>query len=78
MDIAQIGDFGTSRWMQHTMSTGLATFTTNSSQNTQMSLAWSAPEVRALTESRTIVCILYTCTYLRPIVGMQSGVWGIQ
>ncbi|CAM9607513.1 unnamed protein product [Laminaria digitata] len=42
---AKIGDFGTSRCTQHTMSTGLATFTTNSSKNTQMSLAWSAPEV---------------------------------
>ncbi|CAM9474613.1 unnamed protein product [Laminaria digitata] len=42
---AKIGDFGTSRWSQHTNSTGLATYTTNSSQSTQMSLAWSAPEV---------------------------------
>ena len=50
----QIGDFGTSRWTQHTMSTGLATFTTKSSKNTQMSLAWSAPEVRCPFKSRTI------------------------
>ncbi|CAM9445750.1 unnamed protein product [Ectocarpus fasciculatus] len=40
---AKIGDFGTSRWSQHTSSTGLATYTTKPS--TQMSLAWSAPEV---------------------------------
>ncbi|CAM9178344.1 unnamed protein product, partial [Laminaria digitata] len=45
---AKIGDFGTSRWTQHTMSTALATFTTKSSKNTQMSLAWSAPEVCAV------------------------------
>ncbi|CBN75056.1 Transmembrane receptor kinase [Ectocarpus siliculosus] len=42
---AKIGDFGTSRWSQHTNSTGLATYSTRSSQGTQMSLAWSAPEV---------------------------------
>ncbi|CAM9240971.1 unnamed protein product, partial [Hapterophycus canaliculatus] len=42
---AKIADFGTSRWSQHTNSTGLATYTTRSSQTTQMSLAWSAPEV---------------------------------
>ncbi|CAN0383843.1 unnamed protein product, partial [Ectocarpus fasciculatus] len=36
-------DFGTSRWT--TNSTGLATSTTKSSQTTQMSIAWSAPEV---------------------------------
>ncbi|CAM9974886.1 unnamed protein product [Scytosiphon promiscuus] len=40
---AKIGDFGTSRWSQHTSSTGLATYT--KSPNTQMSLGWSAPEV---------------------------------
>lgn len=43
----QIADFGTSRWSQHTNSTGLATYTTKSSQTTQMSIAWSAPEVRS-------------------------------
>ena len=43
---SQIGDFGTSRWSQHTNSTGLATYTTKANQGTQMSLAWSAPEVR--------------------------------
>ncbi|CAM9226240.1 unnamed protein product [Ectocarpus sp. 12 AP-2014] len=42
---AKIGDFGTSRWSQHTNSTGLATYTTKANQTTQMSLAWSAPEV---------------------------------
>ncbi|CAM9996955.1 unnamed protein product, partial [Ectocarpus sp. 4 AP-2014] len=42
---AKIGDFGTSRWSQHTNSTGLATYTTKAHQSTQMSLAWSAPEV---------------------------------
>ncbi|CAM9297409.1 unnamed protein product [Ectocarpus sp. 12 AP-2014] len=42
---AKIGDFGTSRWSQHTNSTGLATYTTKANQSTQMSLAWSAPEV---------------------------------
>ncbi|CAN0007820.1 unnamed protein product [Ectocarpus sp. 12 AP-2014] len=41
---AKIGDFGTSRWSYHTNSTGLATYT-KAGQNTQMSLAWSAPEV---------------------------------
>ncbi|CAM9383003.1 unnamed protein product [Ectocarpus fasciculatus] len=41
---AKIGDFGTSRWSHHTNSTGLATYT-KAGQNTQMSLAWSAPEV---------------------------------
>ncbi|CAN0411915.1 unnamed protein product, partial [Ectocarpus sp. 8 AP-2014] len=41
---AKIGDFGTSRWSQHTNSTGLATYTTTK-PSTQMSLAWSAPEV---------------------------------
>lgn len=43
----QIGDFGTSICRKHNISTGLATFTTVSSKNTQMSLAWSAPEVRS-------------------------------
>lgn len=52
----QIGDFGTSRWTQHTMSTGLATFTIKSSRNTQMSLAWSAPEVRASAQSLRRSC----------------------
>ncbi|CAN0441159.1 unnamed protein product [Pylaiella littoralis] len=42
---AKIADFGTSRWTQHTNSTGLATYTTKSSQTTKMSVAWSAPEV---------------------------------
>ncbi|CAN0192791.1 unnamed protein product [Ectocarpus sp. 6 AP-2014] len=42
---AKIADFGTSRWTQTTNSTGLATYTTRSSQTTQMSIAWSAPEV---------------------------------
>eukprot|EP00903_Cladosiphon_okamuranus_P022853 g21045.t1 len=42
---AKIGDFGTSRRSQHTNSTGLATYTTKANQTTQMSLAWSAPEV---------------------------------
>ncbi|CAN0311488.1 unnamed protein product, partial [Hapterophycus canaliculatus] len=42
---AKIGDFGTSRWSHNTNSTGLATYT-KAGQNTQMSLAWSAPEVR--------------------------------
>ncbi|CAN0344511.1 unnamed protein product [Ectocarpus sp. 6 AP-2014] len=42
---AKIADFGTSRWTQDTNSTGLATYTTKSSQTTQMSIAWSAPEV---------------------------------
>ncbi|CAM9120296.1 unnamed protein product [Ectocarpus sp. 13 AM-2016] len=42
---AKIADFGTSRWTQTTNSTGLATYTTKSSRNTQMSIAWSAPEV---------------------------------
>lgn len=44
----QIGDFGTSRWSQHTNSTGLATYTTKANQSTQMSLAWSAPEVGSM------------------------------
>ncbi|CAM9241803.1 unnamed protein product [Scytosiphon promiscuus] len=42
---AKIADFGTSRWSYHTNSTGLATYATRSSQSTQMSIAWSAPEV---------------------------------
>ncbi len=42
--ISQIGDFGTSRWSHHTNSTGLATYT--KAGQTQISLAWSAPEVR--------------------------------
>ncbi|CAM9307947.1 unnamed protein product [Laminaria digitata] len=42
---AKIGDFGTCRQLQNTMSTGLITFTAKSSQSTHMSLAWSAPEV---------------------------------
>ncbi|CBJ29593.1 Hypothetical leucine rich repeat kinase [Ectocarpus siliculosus] len=42
---AKIADFGTSRWTQTTNSTGLATYTTRSSQTTLMSIAWSAPEV---------------------------------
>ncbi|CAM9568875.1 unnamed protein product, partial [Hapterophycus canaliculatus] len=41
----QIGDFGTSRWLEHASSTGLATYSTSSSRSTHMSLAWSAPEV---------------------------------
>ena len=40
---AKIADFGTSKWTQNTMSTGLVTRNTKGS--TQMSLAWSAPEV---------------------------------
>eukprot|EP00903_Cladosiphon_okamuranus_P017814 g16394.t1 len=44
-DRAKIADFGTSRWTQSTNTTGLATYTTKSNQNTQMSIAWSAPEV---------------------------------
>ena len=47
----QIADFGTSRWTKHTNTTGLATYTTKSSQTTQMSIAWSAPEVRAKSAS---------------------------
>ncbi|CAM9992093.1 unnamed protein product [Scytosiphon promiscuus] len=42
---AKIADFGTSRWSQHSNSTGLATYTTRPSQNIQMTIAWSAPEV---------------------------------
>ncbi|CAM9600751.1 unnamed protein product [Ectocarpus sp. 8 AP-2014] len=42
---AKIADFGTSRWTQHTTDTGLATYTTKSSQSTQMSVPWTAPEV---------------------------------
>ncbi|CAN0222017.1 unnamed protein product [Pylaiella littoralis] len=42
---AKIADFGTSRWTQTVTSTGLATYTTKSSQTGQMSIAWSAPEV---------------------------------
>lgn len=53
---SQIGDFGTSRWSHHTNSTGLATYTTKSSQSTQMSLAWSAPEVRSLGPSTRLGC----------------------
>ena len=41
---AKIADFGTSVFIQNTMSTGLATFT-SSDKKTQMSLAWSAPEI---------------------------------
>ncbi|CAM9360961.1 unnamed protein product [Scytosiphon promiscuus] len=48
---AKIGDFGTSRWSQHTASTGLATYTKTSGQSNQMSLAWSAPEVLEATGS---------------------------
>ncbi|CAM9535892.1 unnamed protein product [Ectocarpus sp. 12 AP-2014] len=48
---AKIGDFGTSRWSQHTNSTGLATYTTKSNQKTQMSFNWSAPEVLDATVS---------------------------
>ncbi|CAM9606844.1 unnamed protein product, partial [Hapterophycus canaliculatus] len=48
---AKIGDFGTSRWSPHTVSTGLATYTAKTSQNTHMSLAWSAPEVLDATRS---------------------------
>ncbi|CAM9156032.1 unnamed protein product [Pylaiella littoralis] len=44
-DRAKIADFGTSRWTQSTNTTGLATYNTKSNQNTQMSIAWSAPEV---------------------------------
>ncbi|CAM9416640.1 unnamed protein product [Ectocarpus fasciculatus] len=44
-DRAKIADFGTSRWTQSTNTTGLATYTTKSNQTTQMSIAWSAPEV---------------------------------
>lgn len=41
----QIADFGTSRWSQHTNSTGLASYS-EPNQNIVMSIAWSAPEVR--------------------------------
>ncbi|CAN0262805.1 unnamed protein product [Ectocarpus sp. 4 AP-2014] len=44
-DRAKIADFGTSTWTQSTNTTGLATYTTKSNQTTQMSIAWSAPEV---------------------------------
>ena len=42
---AKIADFGTSRRAHVTMSTGLVTMNTALSKNTQMSLAWSAPEI---------------------------------
>eukprot|EP00904_Undaria_pinnatifida_P006344 jgi/Undpi1/283/HiC_scaffold_1.g00279.m1 len=43
---AKIGDFGTSRWAQHTNSTGLATYNqTEGSRAHDMSFAWAAPEV---------------------------------
>lgn len=42
----QIGDFGTSRWAQHSDSTGLATYKTNAGDIMKMmSFAWAAPEV---------------------------------
>ncbi|CAN0411332.1 unnamed protein product, partial [Ectocarpus fasciculatus] len=44
------GDAGP-RWTQSTNTTGLATYTTKSNQTTQMSIAWSAPEVRSLRNS---------------------------
>lgn len=56
--LVQIGDFGNSRWSQHTNSTGLATYTTKPS--TQMSLAWSAPEVRFPFES-WLRCCFHLC-----------------
>ena len=42
---AKIADFGTSRRAHVTMSTGLVTMNTALNKNTQMSLAWSAPEI---------------------------------
>ncbi|CAN0076073.1 unnamed protein product [Pylaiella littoralis] len=42
---AKIADFGTSRWAQHTNSTGLATYGTKAAHNNQMTFAWAAPEV---------------------------------
>ena len=44
--VPKIGDFGTSKWPQLANSTGLATYTTASSESTQMSYAWAAPEVK--------------------------------
>ena len=61
--LSQIADFGTSRWMQHNNSTGLATYSTRTHQNTHMSIAWSAPEVGSLhTPLRLVVpaCHLHT------------------
>ncbi|CAM9164639.1 unnamed protein product, partial [Hapterophycus canaliculatus] len=42
---AKIADFGTSKCSHYANSTCLATYTTKPSQSTQMSIAWSAPEV---------------------------------
>ena len=62
---AKIADFGTAKWANHTMSTGLATFT--NSLNTQMSLAWSAPEVLDSTGS----------TYASDVYSFGVVVWEI-
>lgn len=43
--LPQVADFGTTRWIQHTVSTGLATYTTQRPLCTHMSFPWTAPEV---------------------------------
>eukprot|EP00903_Cladosiphon_okamuranus_P018719 g17232.t1 len=40
----KIGDFGASRWTQHTNSNNLATYTSRGGRSARMTLAWSAPE----------------------------------
>ena len=57
---AKIADFGTSRWAHKTMSTGLVTMNTAWSKNTQMSLAWSAPEIVNLESSSTYSTDVYS------------------
>ena len=64
--VCQIGDFGTSTWIQQ--STGLTQYTTEAGQtNHKFSLAWSAPEVelpgRKVNDVHTFVAL----------VGMKCG-----
>jgi len=63
---AKIADFGTSKWTQDVTSTGLVTKNTNGNR-TQMSLAWSAPEV--LESERT--------TYASDVYSFGIVIWEI-
>ena len=71
---SQIADFGTSRWTQSTNTTGLATYTTKSNQNTQMSIAWSAPEVRSL---RTLLVWGFSSSGLTAVIDTANSVYRV-
>lgn len=66
----QIGDFGAARWARSAEnSTCLATYSTNAGQSTQISFAWTAPEVKW----SVLFCFL-CCLWVRSARGAASNV----